>query len=351
MSVKMNWLAILFSFVFIGILPIIGHAQTPSPTPTPISGVAFIGRTESHGGANAAVAISPPAGVQDGDFMLLTVASWNSLPSMPNGYTSLGTPVVNSVSEYMSLFYKFYSTSDALPYVVGASNFPDAVLRDYRGVRDVDAWSAGSSSASTSLTLPALPATKANRDEYVACFAGDQPIALPSDLGHATTQASQWQLGDGDKSIANAGTVPPAESATSSSAGNWIGVAATLKSGAPPAPTPPPSSAVAFIGRTESHGGANATVPVSPPGGLQNGDFMLLCVTSWNSLPSMPNGFTLLGTPVVNSVSEYMSVFYKFYSISDTLPYIVGVANYPDAVLRAYRGVTAVDAWGSAGIE
>jgi hypothetical protein len=350
MSIRKHCLAICLSFFFTGILPTAAESQTPpTPAPTPVSGIAFIGRTESHGGANATVAVSPPANVQNGDFMLLTVASWNSLPSTPNGFSALGTPGVNSVSEYMSVFYKFYSGSDGLPYVVGSSNYPDVVLRAYRGVSGVDAWaSAGSSSPATSLTLPALPATMGNGDEYLAYFATDQPISLPPDLGDATTQASQWQLGDGDKSIANAGTVPPAEGARSSSAGNWVGVAATLKSGAPPSPTPTPSSAVAFIGRTESHGGANATVPANPPAGVQNGDFMLLCVTSWNSLPGTPSGFTVLGTPVVNSASEYMSVFYKFYSISDGLPYIVA-SNYPDAVLRAYRGVTAVDAWGSAG--
>ena len=87
---------------------------------------------------------------------------------------------------------------------------------------------AGSSSASTRLTLPALAATTASGDEYVGCFANDsQPITLPSDLAHVTTQSSQWQLGDGDKAIGGTGSVPPAETATSAGAGDWIGLAAT----------------------------------------------------------------------------------------------------------------------------
>ncbi len=241
------------------------QAPSPSPTPTSGSGIAFIGRTENHGGANGSFAINPPAGVQNGDFMLLSVASWNSLPSTPNGFTALGTPVVNSVSEYMSVFYKFYSTSDTLPYIVNSSGYPDAVLRAYRGVSGVDAsGSAGSSGAATSFTLHALPATRANGDEYVAYFANEQPITLPSDLGHATTQASQWQLGDGDKSIANAATIPPAETARSSSAGNWISVAVTLESGAPPPPTPTSICKPVYTGTPQGND-AGFTTPLTIP--------------------------------------------------------------------------------------
>ena len=83
--------------------------------------------------------------------MLLCVASWNSVPSYTKRLHRAWNPAVNSGLEYMSAFYKFYSTSDKLPYIVDASNYPDAVLRDYRGVSGVDAWgSAGSSSATTS---------------------------------------------------------------------------------------------------------------------------------------------------------------------------------------------------------
>ena len=116
-------------------------------------------------------------------------------------FTRLGTPVVNSNHDYLSAFYKFYAASDGQPYAVGASSWPDAVLRVYRGVSGVDASGyAGTGSAGTSLSLPTLAATSAAGDEYIGCFANDtRAIILPSDLGHATTQASQWQLGDGDK--------------------------------------------------------------------------------------------------------------------------------------------------------
>jgi hypothetical protein len=332
--------------------------------------------------------------------MLLCVDSWNSVPAAPSGFTQLGSAVKNSSLDYMSVFYKFYAANDGLPYVVGASSWPDAVLRAYRGVSGVDASAAaGSGSAATSLTLPALPAASGSGDEYIGCFANDtQSVILPSDLGHATSQASQWQLGDGDKAIGSVGTVPPAETATSSSAGNWIGLAATLKAGTPPSPTPTPSSAptptaaptpppvasptptasptpvhtpsptstpspvpptstpastpvtgITFIGRTEdSANSASATVNVSPPAGIQSGDFMLLCVNSWNSVPAAPSGFTRLGT-AQNSSLDYMSVFYKFYAPGDGLPYIVGASSYPDAVLRTYRGVSGVDASVTAG--
>jgi hypothetical protein len=353
--IKKRSLLIWLLLFFAGILPAAAHAQT----------ITFVGRTEdSANSANATVNVSPPAGIQSGDFILLCVASWNSVPNAPSGFIRLGTAVENSSFDYMTAFYKFYAPGDGLPYIVGASSWPDAVLRAYRGVSGVDASAtAGSSGASTKLTLPALSATSASGDDYVGCFANDnQPITLPSDLGHATTQASQWQLGDGDKVIASSGTVPATETATSSSAGNWIGVAATLKAGTAPAPTPTPSStptaaptatpnsSITFIGRTEdSANSANATVNVSPPAGIQSGDFMLLCVASWNSVPNAPSGFIRLGAAVENSSLDYMSAFYKFYSASDALPYIAGASNWPDAVLRAYRGVSGVDASASAG--
>ena len=41
--VKKQWLIILLSVLFVSSLPIIAHAQTPSPTPTPAAGITFIG--------------------------------------------------------------------------------------------------------------------------------------------------------------------------------------------------------------------------------------------------------------------------------------------------------------------
>jgi hypothetical protein len=61
-------------------------------------------------------------------------------------------------------------------------------------------------------------------------------------LGHATVQASQWFIGDGDKLIADAGTAPPIDTASSIGAANWIGLAATLRAGTAPSPTAVPSS-------------------------------------------------------------------------------------------------------------
>jgi hypothetical protein len=175
--------------------------------------------------------------------MLLCVDSFNSAPAGPSGFTRLGTAVANSNHDYMSSFYKFYATSDA-PYVVGASNWPDAVLRVYRGVSGVDGSGYSSTGGpGTSLSLPTLSATSGAGDEYVGCYANDaRPVILPSDLGHATAQTSQWFIGDGDKVIANAGTVPPIDTASSIGTANWIGFAATLRAGTAPAPTPVPTA-------------------------------------------------------------------------------------------------------------
>jgi hypothetical protein len=371
---------------------------TPIPTPTaaltpaPSSSITFIGRTEdSANSASTTVNASPPAGVQNGDFMLLCVASWNSVPAAPSGFTRLGTAVKNSNLDYLSAFYKFYAAGDGLPYVVGASSWPDAVLRAYRGVSAVDASAfAGSSSAATNLTLPALPATNASGDEYVGCIANDtQPITLPSDLGHTTTQASQWQLGDGDKALGGAGTVPPAETATSSEAANWIGLAATLKAGALPSPTPTssstptptqsstptptgtpsptptraatptptaaatptPVSGIQFDGRTQNSVNASGTsVTAITPSGVRNGDYLVATVDSWNStLPAPANWSILTATnnTVANSQGDHIALIYRVWHTGDPTLYSLGAGSlaYPKVVLRAYNGVSGIDAF------
>jgi hypothetical protein len=69
-------------------------------------------------------------------------------------------------------------------------------------------------------------------ERYIAFFANDDYAASingPSDFNNVQGDQNQWASFDGDKVIANAGTVPGTETATISNSGNWIGLALSLK--------------------------------------------------------------------------------------------------------------------------
>ena len=369
-------------------------APTGSAAATPAPAITFIGRTQANvNSANTKVALTTPAGIQNGNLMLAVVDSWNSTPPAPSGWTQLPGTAINSSADYAAAFTRIWHSGDPTSYTFTGVNYPKAIMRVYSGATGIDASKPAPASIvntkGPSFTLPALPATTVPSDEYVAFFANDNTSAAitgPSDLTDGIRDQAQWASFDADKLIANQGTVPPAETAIISS-GNWIGYVVTLSatgtiatptptSSVTPTPVPTPSptatpipsaspsvspttsatptpvSPITYIGRTEAPTsvatGAPSTVTVNlanitANGGVQNGDFLVFCVAAWSSAAACPSGTSQIGT-THNSSNDYISLCTAQWATGGPASYSV-TANYPKLIMRDYRGANSVDAW------
>jgi hypothetical protein len=356
----------------------------------------FVGRSQDTANSpNAKVNVDVPTDIQDGDLMLVVVDSWNSVPPAPAGWASLGSSH-NSMPDYVSGYSKTWHAGDPSYFTFGPANYPKAVMRVYRGAARVDAAgeapaSIGANTLATSFSLPTLPATDSANDIYVAFYANDDAdltIEGPSDLSDEAADQIQWASFDGDKMLGGLGVIPPAETATIASPGNWIGFAVTLStSSATPTPTPsstPTSSPTAtptststprptpsstptvtrtptptptptatptptpgpmptFVGRSQAIGTSiGATASVTTPAGTQSGDMMVLVAVSSAIRASGPTGWQNLGTCSYSAnYGGYISAFAT--RATGTATYSV-TGNYPKAILRVYRGPINVDA-------
>lgn len=323
---------------------------TPTPTPTPTPAVAFVARSQASANSpNATATITTPTGTQSGDMLTLVAASYSAPANIPAGWTPLGT-CVNSQHDYISAWARA-ATGSATYSVTG--NWPKAIMRDYHNAHSVD-----SSACAGSLTIPALPAaTTASGDAYVGTYINDTTtITPPGDLGHGTLDNTQWWSWDGDKTIASSGTVPGADSATSSG-GNSISFGITLStssSGPTPTPTPTPSPTPSatptptgsLIGRSQtSANSSNATATITTPSGTQSGDMMVLVAASYSTAATGPNGWQSLGT-CVNAHNDFISAWAT--QATGTATYSIG-GDWPKAIMRVYRNVHSVDSSACAG--
>jgi hypothetical protein len=301
--------------------------------------LAFVGRTQNTANAaNTSITLSTPAGIQDGDVMLVFIASWNSTPTAPSGWTSLGSRS-NSSQDVGAAFMEVWHTGNPTSYTFGNVNWPKAIMRVYQGVTGVDSSNfAASGGGVSSLTVPALSATTAADDAYIAFFVSDNyasAITGPADLADQTADQTQWSSFDGDKVILNQGVEPSVEAAVlSSGTGNWIGFVIALANH--------PAN-LTFVGRTQNTADApNTSITLSTPAGIQSGDVMLTFITSWNSPPKAPAGWTSLGSRS-NSAQDVGAAFMKVWQTGNPTSYTFSNVNWPKAIMRVYGGVTGVD--------
>jgi Glycosyl hydrolases family 16 len=195
----------------------------------------FVGRTQNSVDSPYTNVIVPvPAGIQPGDVMLVFIASYNSTPTPPAGWTTLGS-TTNANADIGAAFLRVYQAGDPGGFDFTNTNWPKAIMRVYRGVTGVDGSQFAASQDSggdPSLVIRALPATTVADDAYIGFFISDNaPLVIsgPGDLGDQTTDQTQWASFDGDKVVMTQGAVPPAEAASfSSGRGNWIGFGVTL---------------------------------------------------------------------------------------------------------------------------
>jgi hypothetical protein len=221
-------------------------SPTPRPTPSPTpSGIQFDGRTQSNTNAAAAsITVTTPSGIRDGDYLLVTVDSWNSNLPTPSDWTVLGKSsnkvLSNGSGDHIALILRIWHTSDPTSYSLGNGQlaYPKAVLRAYHGASAVDAVACspltqGTATTGPSFTLGSLPATKSAGEEFVGEWAAAPISSLvigPSDLGNGSAENTQWTTFDGDKQILSASTVPTAETANIASGSvDWIGCDITLR--------------------------------------------------------------------------------------------------------------------------
>jgi hypothetical protein len=309
-----------------------------SATAARAENLAFVGRTQNTADVpNTSITLATPAGIQNGDMMLVFIASWNSTPMAPRGWTSLGSRG-NSTYDVGAAFMKVWHTGNPTSYTFGNVNWPKAVMRVYRGVTGIDSSNFAANAGVSSFTIPALSATTAADDAYIAFFVSDvyqSPITGPADLADQTADETQWSSFDGDKIILNQGTEPPAEAAVlSSGTGDWIGFVITLANH--------PAN-LAFVGRTQNTANVpNTRITLPTPAGIRNNDVMLAFIASWNSTPTAPSGWTSLGS-LENADHDIGAAFVTTWHTGNPTSYTFGNVNWPKAVMRVYRGETGVD--------
>lgn len=217
---------------------------TASPTPSVVpSAIQFDGRTQNNtNAAGTSVSATTPSGVRDGDYLVVTVDSWDSNLPAPASWTLLrqtnNKVVSNGSGDHIALIYRVWHTGDPTSYSLGNGQlaYPKAVLRAYYGVGAIDAFacspSPGAVTTGPSFTLANPPATKSTGEEFIGEWSTDNTAASvngPSDLGDGTAEKTQWSTFDGDKPIPASGTIPTSETANSASGSpNWIGCDVTL---------------------------------------------------------------------------------------------------------------------------
>jgi hypothetical protein len=218
--------------------------RTPTATPTPsLSGIQFDGRTQNNtNSSGTSVTATTPSGVQNGDYLLVTVDSWDSTLLAPANWTVLSRTNNRVLSDgrgdHIALIYRIWHTGDPTAYSLGSGQlaYPKAVLRAYHGVGAIDAFACspapGAATTGPSFTLASLPATKAPGEEFIGEWASPVSSLIngPSDLGNGKADNVQWTTFDGDKRIPTAGTAPSADTANiASGSADWIGCDVTLK--------------------------------------------------------------------------------------------------------------------------
>jgi hypothetical protein len=109
---------------------------------------------------------------------------------------------------------------------------------------------------------------------------------------------------------------------------------------------------IQFDGRTQaSANAANTSVTVTLPSTVSNGDYLVATVDSWNSTLPAPAGWSVLTATnnlvYANGQGDHVSLIYRVWHTGDAGSYTFGAGalNYPKVVLRAYHGVSALDAF------
>jgi hypothetical protein len=209
-----------------------------------LSGIQFDGRTQNNTNVSStSVTVTTPSGVQNGDYLLVTVDSWDSTLPTPANWTVLSRTnnkvFSNGSGDHIALLYRIWHSGDATSFSLGSGQlaYPKAVLRAYHGVSAIDAFacspSPGTVTTAPSFTLPVLAATRTANDEFVGEWASPQTSSIvngPSDLAHGLADNVQWTTFDGDKKVSAAGTSPTTETANiASGSGDWIGCDVTLE--------------------------------------------------------------------------------------------------------------------------
>jgi hypothetical protein len=220
-----------------------------------LAAISFITRVQNNTNSTpASVSVTIPGSVVANDYLVAYINSFgatdpkNCVNALGSQWTTLGYGFNNHASSnnYQVVCAKVAVNADASSTLTTISTlgFPKLVVRVYRGENSfspIDQVSGPTClSSSSSLTIPAMPATLTNNEWYVANWMtnGSTAITGITDLNNVTNDTTQWNTYEGDKNMGSAGSTPNAETANSASNG-WCGFAFTLNSLADdPTPTP-----------------------------------------------------------------------------------------------------------------
>jgi len=327
---------------------------TPTPVPPPAN-ITYIGSTSTTTGQ-----VTVPAGVQNGDLLLVSFSYWmNSTPNAPAGWQLLHSVASATVAE--AVWYRFASNDtpgSSYTWLFGGSKpYESGAMLAYRGVdpsvQDGFCTSEGSSTKPSFCSFT----TQFSNDQYVGFISGGNTgLTIPSDLTSRAmvTYVASTRFADAaaDKALGAPGTIA-ADSAMMTN-GTWATVAVALKPAASnPTPTatatkaatatptvaptsvptivPPTTTATATavnpttiatptatatpIGVTANITYVGSTTTTSTqmtvPAGVQDGDLMLAAYSYWtNSTPTAPAGWQLLQRAASTTAAE--AVWYRF---------------------------------------
>lgn len=181
-----------------------------------------------------------PPGVQNGDLLLTwIIGNIGPRPGYPTTPTGWRAVTETSSGNTCYLWYRIanhepasYTWGNVSPPESGNLDYPEGHMLAYRSVDQTTPidQSGQAANGTTSLTLPALPATSISGEWYVGYWGsvGQGVITGPSDLAHAAADQRQWSTFFGDKVLGAAGSGVPAETASTSSDG-MAGIDVTIR--------------------------------------------------------------------------------------------------------------------------
>lgn len=203
--------------------------------------ISFIARAQNTNAGSGSVSVAIPAAAAAGDVAIVAVFSFQSPMTAFSGWVVSSAPAgwkyqksldgISNGNGFSAVFTKILTAGDLGTSPTWANlNASKVIMRVYRGCDATspfdDVGFASNGQGSTSLQIPALNATNQANEWYVGFWRLASTITGPAGMANVTIDTTQMTTVEGDFVLGGAGSIPPAETATSTAGVGSYGGAA-----------------------------------------------------------------------------------------------------------------------------
>ena len=215
-------------------------APTPTPSPSP-AGIGYRAGTTNWAASGTSFTLSLPAGVQNGDLLVMSISNWPGTLIAPSGWT-----LASAISAYQGVWYKIAkSEPTSYTWSSSADSSWSGVADAFSGVDNaspLDVRSASSSGTALGVTWPALTSVSNNAWSLVVSLESNNTstVGVPSGYTARSVQGGDSFIRTATKLVSPAGLVAPTAT-DSATAPLWSAYSLLLRPVGSTAPTPAPA--------------------------------------------------------------------------------------------------------------